>query len=368
MSRSEQLNAPLRTTVDLFAGVGGFRFGLDLGFRDAGSIAKCVFASEWDKHARQTYLANHGGSQDSLWGDVTKLSEDASEVPEHTVLTAGFPCQPFSLAGVSKRKSLGYAHGFQHPTQGTLFFDVLKILHLKRPRVFVLENVVNLLSHAGGDTYRVIKESIADLGYHTQEEPHRIIDSSPWVPQRRRRVFIVGFRDEADCEAFRWPKPPTTRRRLGDILSPEVDPKYTLSDKLWEYLKGYAESHRKRGNGFGYGLVGPDDITRTLSARYYKDGAEILVDQPGLNPRRLTPEECSRLMGFPAQFIRHSSDVQAYRQMGNSVVVPVVRAIGRQLERAMSSVDRAAAAPSSDAWILASRGRRQEHALTSVER
>ncbi|MGH9322080.1 MAG: DNA (cytosine-5-)-methyltransferase, partial [Vicinamibacteria bacterium] len=260
-------------------------------------------------------------------GDITEIPE--TDIPSHDVLLAGFPCQPFSLAGVSKKNSLDRPHGFEDPTQGTLFFDIKRILAHHRPTAFVLENVKHLLNHDRGRTFRVIRDTLVDLGY---ELYHKILDAAGLVPQHRERIFLVGFDRPVP---FTFPELPIEGPKLAKILElhEEVDQKYTLSDQLWEYLQKYAEKHRKKGNGFGYSLADPSGITRTLSARYQKDGSEILIDQPGKNPRRLTPEECRRLMGFPDRFRFPDdvSDTQRYRQMGNAVVVPVVRRVAERV-------------------------------------
>lgn len=328
--------------IDLFAGIGGMR----LAFEDAGG--KCVFASEWDKYACQTYLANHGHDHE-LRGDIREVA--CSEVPDHDILVAGFPCQPFSLAGVSKKNSLGRDHGFLDETQGTLFFDIARILKAKRPRAFLLENVKNLRSHDKGKTYKVILKTLGELGYDVHS---KVIDANCMVPQHRERIYIVGFRDG---EAFSWDaldlpsliKKPTLRSILHDSdESPEipytefsqgqtvVSAKYTLSDHLWDYLQKYAQKHKALGNGFGCSVVGPEDSSRTLSARYHKDGSEILIRSASGNPRRLTPRECARLMGFPENFVIPVSDTQAYRQFGNSVVVPVVTKIAKGICASLS--------------------------------
>ena len=295
--------------IDLFAGVGGIR----MAFEELGG--QCVFTSEWDSYAQKTYAENFPGGH-SINGDITQI--DAADIPDHDVLLGGFPCQPFSIAGVSKKNALGRAHGFADETQGTLFFDVCRIIEKKQPRAFLLENVKNLTSHDKGRTFDVIKRALDDLGYdiHT-----RVIDGAHFVPQHRERIMIVGFR-KADQISFDWnalPLPAKGRRTMAEILHKtdgseaklacdgdrffqhaqnRVDPKYTLSDKLWNYLQGYAEKHRAKGNGFGFGLVQPSSVARTLSARYYKDGSEILIAQRRKPPRRLTPRECARLMGF----------------------------------------------------------------------
>ena len=333
--------SPPFSFIDVFAGIGGLRAGFD-------SVGgKCIFAAEWNKYSKQTYVANFG--QEFIAGDVTRF--DAADIPYHDVLLAGFPCQPFSIAGVSKKNALGQAHGFRCEAQGTLFFDVARIIEYHRPRAFVLENVKNLISHDKGKTFRVIRSALSDeLGYQIS---WRVIDAKGFVPQHRERIFIVGFREKVDfsLDDLRLPQP-DAGPKLGTILHPEdgtegkdrhyTDPtgrisdKYVLSDRLWTYLQAYALKHRRRGNGFGFGLVGPGDVTRTLSARYYKDGSEILIRRgPGQNPRRLTPRECARLMGFDrpgsSRFIIPVSDTQAYRQFGNAVVVPVSQAVAEHM-------------------------------------
>lgn len=310
------------TFIDLFAGIGGMR----LAFERAGG--KCVYTSEYDKYAVQTYLANFPGSE--VHGDITQI--DPTSIPDHDVLVAGFPCQPFSIAGVSKKLSLGRKHGFEDPTQGTLFFNVKEIIAAKRPRAFLLENVKNLLSHDGGRTFAIIQSVLRDeLEYDLQ---FRVLDGQAYVPQHRERIILVGFRNR---RSFHWPEQPRTRHVLREILEQNVPAKYTLSDKLWGYLKQYAAKHKARGNGFGYGLVGPNSIARTLSARYYKDGSEILIDQGARrNPRRLTPVECALLMGFPGDFKIPVSDTRAYKQFGNSVVVPLVEAVACEIVKALN--------------------------------
>lgn len=305
--------------IDLFAGIGGLR----IGFQGIGG--HCVFTSEWDQNARKTYALNFRDNHE-LGGDVRAFAADPGLIPEHDVLLGGFPCQPFSIAGVSKKNALGRPHGFLDDTQGTLFFDTAQIIAHHRPEAFVLENVKNLESHDKGRTFATIMHVLTqELGYHVQT---RIISAEHWVPQKRERIFIVGFRDPTDFD-LQGLKLPLGGPTLGDILLPHdaVDPKYTLTPRLWEYLQGYKAKHTAKGNGFGFSLFGPGDVTRTLSARYYKDGSEILVDQPGNRPRRLTPLECARLMGFDRGDRRWKiavSDTQAYRQFGNAVVVPVV--------------------------------------------
>tara|TARA_B100000508_G_C11465616_1_gene282021 strand:- start:4019 stop:5248 length:1230 start_codon:yes stop_codon:yes gene_type:complete len=309
--------------VDLFAGIGGIR----LAFQEQNG--KCVFSSEWNKYAKKTYDANFG---EVPFGDITKTDE--KQIPDHDILVGGFPCQPFSIAGVSKKKSLGKQHGFLDETQGTLFFDVCRILKEKEPKAFLLENVKNLTSHDKGNTFKVIQETLKKLGYSVKA---KVLDAKYYVPQHRERIFIVGFREEVFPNGidFTFPEPPQYSPRIKDILQKRVDPKYTLSDKLWNYLQQYAQKHREKGNGFGFGLVNLDGVSRTLSARYYKDGSEVLIPQSKKrNPRRLTPEECKRLMGFPEEFRVKNigvSDTQLYKQFGNSVAVPVVTAVAKQM-------------------------------------
>lgn len=314
--------------IDLFAGIGGIRMGFEQAFE--GANPQTVFVSEWNKFSNLTYAANFHDDFDIV-GDITKVP--SGSIPDHDILLAGFPCQPFSIAGVSKKNSLGRPTGFQDRTQGTLFFEVARIIDAKRPRAFLLENVKNLVSHDHGNTFRVIMQVLTeDLGYHVH---WRIVDGRNWTPQHRERIYIIGFRDDVD---FDWDDLETPARGGGtfaDIQESDVPGKYTLSDRLWAYLQAYAAKHKAAGNGFGYGLIGPGDTTRTLSARYYKDGSEILVRQPGRNPRRLTPRECARLQGFPDSFVIPVSDTQAYRQFGNSVCVPAVAAVARLMRRSL---------------------------------
>lgn len=307
------------TFIDLFAGIGGTR----LGFEAAGG--RCVFTSEWDKFSQQTYKANFG---DQPYGDIRKVR--TSDIPDFDILLAGFPCQPFSLAGVSKKNSLGRAHGFGDQKQGNLFFEIARIMHEKRPSGFMLENVKNLVSHDKGNTFKVIVEILDRLGYTVD---YKIIDGKKLVPQHRERTYIVGFRKDLVPKdfSFNFPEIEDTGPVLGSILDSKVDDKYTLSDKLWQYLIDYAKKHKEKGNGFGYGMADLKGTTRTLSARYHKDGSEILIPQDGKNPRRLTPRECARLMGFPESFKIPVSNTQAYRQFGNSVVVPVVEFVAREI-------------------------------------
>lgn len=315
--------------IDLFAGIGGLR----IGFQGIGG--HCVFTSEWDKNSQQTYMRNFRDNH-PVHGDVRPYAENPDLIPEHDVLLAGFPCQPFSIAGVSKKNSLGRPHGFLCDTQGTLFFDTARIIQHHRPAAFLLENVKNLERHDKGKTFATIMHVLEnELKYKVQ---HRVISSAPWVPQKRERIFIVGFREETDFDFRAMPIPSAEDGpKLGSILDhhQDVDPKYTLTPRLWEYLQAYKEKHNAKGNGFGFGLCGPNDVARTLSARYHKDGSEILVDQPGPRPRRLTPQECARLMGFERgerKWHIPVSDTQAYRQFGNAVVVPVVEHIAQAMK------------------------------------
>ena len=331
------------TFIDLFAGIGGIR----LGFEEAGG--RCVFTSEWDKFAQKTYIENFG-DEHGIHGDITKV--DTADIPDHDVLLAGFPCQPFSLAGVSKKNALGRPHGFECTTQGTLFFDVQRIIADKRPKAFLLENVKNLVSHDGGNTFRVIMNVLEKtLGYVVRP---MIVDGRRFVPQHRQRILLVGFQRDV---GFDWEKvlarmPAVAEGpRLRSILHPEdgkeadvddhryigadgkVQKKYALTDRLWQYLQGYAEKHRQAGNGFGCSVVGPTDTSRTLSARYYKDGSEILISRgKRRNPRRLTPRECARLMGYPETFRIPVSDTRAYKQFGNSVVVPLMAEVAAAMK------------------------------------
>ncbi len=305
--------------VDLFAGIGGIR----LAYQNLGG--KCVFTSEWDTYSKQTYEANFG---EVPFGDITKISE--KDIPDHDILLAGFPCQPFSIAGVSKKNALGRAHGFLDETQGTLFFDVARIIKHKKPSAFMLENVKNLVSHDKGKTFKIILETLKEIGYNVH---YQIMDGKHFVPQHRERIIIVGFKKSEfkSKELFAFPKLPNPSRTVKEILEPSVDPKYTLSDKLWLFLQEYAKKHKAKGNGFGFGLADLNGISRTMSARYYKDGAEILIPQIGKNPRRLTPRECARLQGFPDSFVIPVSNNQAYKQFGNSVVTPLMQAIGKEI-------------------------------------
>lgn len=318
---------PLFKFIDLFAGIGGIR----LAYQNLGG--KCVFTSEWDTYSKKTYEANFG---EVPFGDITKIDE--KEIPDHDVLLGGFPCQPFSIAGVSKKNALGRKHGFLDETQGTLFFDIARILKEKRPKTFMLENVKNLVSHDKGNTFKVIQNALKELNYTVYS---KVLDGKHFVPQHRERIIIVGFDNEyfRHQEKFTFPEMKDVKHAIKDILLSEVDEKYTLSDKLWEYLQGYAKKHKEKGNGFGFGLTNLDGISRTMSARYYKDGAEILIPQEGKNPRRLTPRECARLQGFPDKFVIPVSDNQAYKQFGNSVVSPLMQAVGKQILNELIAID-----------------------------
>ncbi|MBN2718718.1 MAG: DNA (cytosine-5-)-methyltransferase [Deltaproteobacteria bacterium] len=317
--------------VDLFAGIGGFRQS----FQNAGG--KCVFTSEWDEYAKRTYEANYG---EVPFGDIGRI--DKNEIPDHDVLCAGFPCQPFSLAGVSKKNSLGRKHGFEDETQGTLFFELKEILRIKKPRAFFLENVKNLIAHDKGKTFEVIRYWLEDvLNY---EIKWQIVDGAKWVPQHRERIFIVGYdpyqisvtKDdivipEGPPKGYRYPQ-------LNKIIGKKVDDKFTLGTGTWDTLERHRANHAARGNGFGYGLhsvpIQKDAVTRTISARYHKDGAEILIEQTGNRPRRLTVTEAMQLQGYdPEKFLFPVSNTQAYRQIGNSVVVPAIAACAKEMAK-----------------------------------
>ena len=331
------------TFIDLFAGIGGIR----LAFEAIGG--ECVFTSEWDSFAQKTYAENFPNGH-LINGDITQIH--AEDIPDHDVLLGGFPCQPFSIAGVSKKNSLGRAHGFEDETQGTLFFDVARIIAAKRPKAFLLENVKNLQSHEKGRTFQVIRRTLEeDLGYHFF---FKVIDGAHFVPQHRERILIVGFRDPVPFDWDLVKLPPKGLHSLGEVLHKKSDEpfidsdadsfydhkkkkvldKYTLTDNLWSYLQNYKKKHQAAGNGFGFGMVDSTSVTRTLSARYYKDGSEILLNQGAKkNPRRLTPRECARLMGFPDSFKIPVSDTRAYKQFGNSVVVPVMESVARAMQQ-----------------------------------
>ena len=357
--------------IDLFAGIGGLRTG----FEAIGG--QCVFTSEINKFARKTYLANFQNAPDHIFNeDIRSITQAAGfqpdslellkfidlQIPDHDVLLAGFPCQPFSSAGVSSRKSLGTPHGFMCQTQGTLFFDLALVIRAKRPPIFVLENVRNLKSHDGGNTYKVIIETLESLGYVIADKEYegrkdpKIIDAAHFLPQHRERLVLVGFRKNMnlhhgftlrDVSQFY----PLEKPALAELLDKDVPEKYTLSEKTWSFLNEHAQRHREKNQGFGYGLVDardPKAVTRTLTARYYKDGSEILLKQsPSINddnprPRKLTPRESARLMGFEepgeASFVIPVSDTQAWKQFGNAVVVPVFSAVAQLLKPKIKSL------------------------------
>jgi len=325
---------PAFSFIDLFAGIGGFR----LAFQKAGG--RSVFCSEWDEYAQMTYKANYG---EVPTGDIRAVNVD--DIPNHDVLCAGFPCQPFSLAGVSKKNALGRATGFDDLTQGTLFFEIRKILQAKRPAAFFLENVKNLMSHDHGHTFEVISGVLQqELGYVIKAE---VVDGKAWVPQHRERIFIVGFdpqQIDITAEEINIPHAPLARehfrrRRLADVIQQNVDG-YTLGPGTWASLERHKAHHEEAGNGFGYGIIrwpiAADEVTRTISARYYKDGAEILVEQPGNRPRRLTVREAMQLQGYdPEHFVFPVTDCQAYKQIGNSVVWPAVHSCALEIARVL---------------------------------
>jgi DNA (cytosine-5)-methyltransferase 1 len=325
--------------IDLFAGIGGFRIGLEaIG-------GTCLFSSEWDKFSQQTYSSWFG---EKPFGDINEVLP--KNIPNHDVLAAGFPCQPFSIAGVSKKRSLGVADGFQCEKQGNLFFKICEIAHAKQTPVLILENVKNLKSHDKKRTWKIIESELTELGYSVF---HKVIDAAHWVPQHRERIFIVCFRKSIFGEnpEFQFPIEPSAKPELADILEENPDKKYTLTDHLWNYLQEYKRKHEAKGNGFGFGLVEDfSGISRTLSARYYKDGSEILLSQgKRKNPRRLTIVEAARLMGYGDRVQERNdipvSDTQAYRQFGNSVVPAVVSSVGAQALKLIHS-----------AWLKQSKG------------
>lgn len=299
--------------IDLFAGIGGTR----LGFHQTNAV-NIVFTCEWDKYAQKTYVANYG---DMPVGDITKVNEN--EVPNHHILVGGFPCVAFSQAGLKR--------GFED-TRGTLFFDIARIIKEKRPDTFLLENVKNLLTHDKGRTFAVIKKTLDDLNY---EVYYKVLAARDFgVPQNRERIYIVGFNKDkvSNFKDFTFPVPPRTKTLVGDILEKDVDEKYTISDKLWQGHQRRKVDNKLAGKGFGYSIFNEESpYTNTISARYYKDGSEILIEQKGKNPRKITPREASRLQGFPKEFIIPVSDSQAYRQFGNSVAVPVIHAIAKNI-------------------------------------
>jgi DNA (cytosine-5)-methyltransferase 1 len=305
------------TFIDLFAGIGGMR----IAFEKAGG--ECVFSSEWDKFAQQTYAANF---DDTPHGDITQV--ELTEVPRHDILIGGFPCQPFSHAGLKR--------GFED-TRGTLFFDVARIIDHRKPSMVLLENVKGFTTHDKGRTMSVVKETLEELGYNVF---HRVLNAKDFgVPQNRERVFIVAInKKKMGSIGFEYPTPIKVETKLGDILDAKVDEKYTISNKLWAGHKRRLKEHRAKGNGFGYSLFNSESpYTSTISARYYKDGSEILIEQKDANPRKLTPREAARLQGFPEKFKIPVSDNQAYKQFGNSVAVPVIHAIAKNMVKLMEN-------------------------------
>jgi DNA (cytosine-5)-methyltransferase 1 len=320
MQTNKRKNNIKFTFIDLFAGIGGFRIAMEkLG-------GQCVFTSEWDKYAQKTYKAWFGEMPE---GDIRKIN--AASIPDHDILVAGFPCQPFSIAGVSKKISLGRAHGFKDKKQGNLFFALATIIRVKRPPILFLENVKNLKSHDNKRTWKTIQDTLEELDYKVF---NKVYDASSWVPQHRERVFIICFdkRKFGDSFEFEMPEPPKSNHaKVKEILEANPDKRYTLTEHMWIYLQRYAEKHKAQGNGFGFGIANPSGITRTLSARYYKDGSEILIKKGNQIPRRLTPRECARLMGFPDKLPQVVSDTQAYKQFGNAVVVPAVEYVAKDV-------------------------------------
>ncbi len=308
--------------IDLFAGIGGIR----IPFQELGG--RCVFTSEWDKFAQKTYRVNYGQEPK---GDIRSI--DAKDIPDFDILLGGFPCQPFSQAGLKK----GFAD-----TRGTLFFEIERIIEEKRPKFFLLENVKQLKGHDKGRTLKVILEHIDALNYHVEYKILRAGDFG--VPQNRERIYIVGidksYYDLPFGYSFPFPDPPHIKTRLGDILEKNVDEKYTISQRLYEGHLRRKEEHKRKGNGFGFSVFDENaEYVNTLSARYYKDGSEVMIDQGAEKPpRKLTPRECARLQGFPEQFIIPVSDTQAYKQFGNSVAVPVIRAIAQKIREEMNAL------------------------------
>lgn len=317
------------TFIDLFAGIGGFRLALqNLG-------GKCVFSSEWDKYAQQTYRANFG---EIPFGDITK-KETKNNIPQNfQLLCGGFPCQPFSIAGVTKKNSLGRKHGFEDEKQGNLFFHIEEIIRDHRPKAFFLENVKNLISHDKGNTFKIIKSRLEGLNYSFD---HKVLDGRHFVPQHRERTIMVGFDKKVFGQDVNFDfskiSLPESNHTIKSILEKKPDPKYTLSEHLWKYLQDYADKHKAKGNGFGFGLVDLEGVSRTMSARYYKDGAEILIPQKNKSPRRLTTREAARLQGYPDSFIIDKVSMnQAYKQFGNSVVVPLIQIVGNEISKILN--------------------------------
>lgn len=319
---------PKFTFIDLFAGIGGFRIAMQ---RNQG---ECVFSSEWDKNAQRTYYANFG---EIPFGDITKAETKEWIPKKFDIICGGFPCQPFSIAGVSKKNSLGRKHGFEDEKQGNLFFHIAEIIDKHRPKAFFLENVKNLVSHDKGNTFKVIKETLTGLDYSFHS---KVLNGKHFVPQHRDRTFMVGFDKKVfhGKEEFSFPELPPANKKFRDIMEKKVDPKYTLTDHLWNYLQAYAKKHKEKGNGFGFGLVDLNGISRTMSARYYKDGSEILIPQKGKNPRRLSVRESARLQGYPDHFVVDAVSMnQVYRQFGNSVVMPLIEVIGEKIVEVFES-------------------------------
>ncbi len=297
--------------IDLFAGIGGIRVPFDeLG-------AECVFSSEWDKHSQITYEVNYG---EKPYGDITKINE--ADIPSFDILLAGFPCQPFSHAGLKK--------GLED-VRGTLFFDICRIVKFHKPEVVFLENVKGLKGHNKGNTFRIVKKMLRDLGYNVHT---KILNAKDFgLPQNRERIYIIAFKNKA---FFDFPTTCKTKGKVGDILEKNVDSKYTISNRLWAGHKRRKKEHIEKGNGFGYSLFDHNsEYTSTMSARYYKDGSEILIKQKNKNPRKITPREAAKLQGFSDTFIIPVSDTQAYKQFGNSVSVPVIREIAKEIACAL---------------------------------
>jgi len=311
-------------SIDLFAGVGGLRIGLEKALKKLGLKHDCVLYSEINKHCQKTYEKNFLPTK--LIEDIKSVKDIKFQIPNHDILLAGFPCQPFSQAGVSLRNSLNRKHGFDDKDQGNLIFNILKILEIKKPRMFLLENVQNLVSHNKGETIKKILNCLRKTYYVPYP---KILDARDFgLAQRRRRVFIVGFLDKS-IKNFNYPDPHKKDLKVKNFLDKKIDSSFTISDKLW---KGHIERkkrNKKNGKGFGFKLTHPlDSCTNTISSRYYKDGSECLISQGiNKNPRKLTPRECFRLQGFPESFKISSSKVEAYKQAGNAVPINVVEKI-----------------------------------------
>ena len=314
---------PQFSFIDLFAGIGGFRLAMQ---KNGG---KCVFSSEWDKHAKKTYMANFG---EVPFGDIRDIDEKS--IPDHDVLCAGFPCQPFSLAGVSARNSINTEHGFSCKTQGTLFFDIARIVAEKRPKIVLLENVKNLIRHDKGKTFKIIKHTMKELGYSFS---HSLTDASSLVPQKRIRCYMVCLRDTE--KKFDFPLIDGEAIPLKSILEKNVDEKFTISNKLWAGHQRRTKNNLARGTGFTAFCADIEKPSHTIVARYGKDGKECLIPQKGQNPRMLTPRECARLQGFPEKFIIPVAKTSAYKQFGNSVAVPVVSRIGEKIFKTLEQMN-----------------------------